>query len=95
MTSLSSFTIQQLMYFATWKDNGIFTVLITDDDKTVVSKRKFKMVDAIGGIPETVEEDAEVVAHIDNTDYKAEIENCLKRIELIKTFCSQEGISVE
>jgi hypothetical protein len=93
MQQLSSFTTEQLEYFATWKDNGLFTVQITDDNKTVVSKRKFKMEDAVGGCPNLVEIDAEVVAHIDNTDYQAEINNCLKRIELITNFVEQEGIS--
>ena len=93
MQQLSSFTTEQLEYFATWKDNGLFTVLITDDNKTVVTKRKFKMIDTVGGVPEVVEIDGEVVAHIDNADYQTEINNCLKRIDLITNFVSQEGIN--
>jgi len=96
MTELSSFTTQQLEYFATWKDkeNSPYVIQKTDDNKLVILKRKFNQVLSDNGMPILIETASEVIAHIDISEFKTEVDNCLKRIELIRNFAAQEGLSV-
>jgi len=95
ITNIKDYTTEELEFFTQYRAKGLFSVEFTDDEKTVVTKKKFKATTTATGIPEFIEDGMEVIAHIDNDDYQSEIDNCLKRIELIRNFVEQEGISVE
>jgi len=95
ITSIKDYTTQQLEYFASYRSNGLFDVQFTDDNKTIVSKKKYKIIGTETGHPDAIEDGLEVIAHIQNADYQAEIDNCQKRIDLIKQFCIDEGIAAQ
>lgn len=92
ITSLKDCTAEQLEYFAKYRQNSLFSVTFSEDN-TIVSKQKYKITGAETGAPVVIDDGIETIAMISNRDYQSEIDDCQKRIDIIRQFMVDEGLN--